>query len=96
MILYTIPLTTWLLQRWWHGESWSAIGFMNAAGVWWFAPLLRPKLSLALTILAKFDSFVVVKHMVPLYTRLTDGPTDFRPSGACDATLPDPPYGRPY
>lgn len=40
VILYTIPLTTWLLQRWWQGESWSVIGFMNAVGVWWFAPLL--------------------------------------------------------
>jgi len=38
--IYTIPLTTWLLQRWWYGESMVFVGFMNAAGVWWFLPLV--------------------------------------------------------
>ena len=38
--LYTIPLITWLLLRWWHGESWTSVGVMNAIGVWWFVPLL--------------------------------------------------------
>lgn len=38
--LYTIPLTTWLLQRWWYGESLVFVGFMNAVGVWWFLPLI--------------------------------------------------------
>ncbi|MDQ4075612.1 MAG: endonuclease/exonuclease/phosphatase family protein [Chloroflexota bacterium] len=40
VILYSIPLTGWLLFRYWKGEAWPMVGFLNAVGIWWFAPLV--------------------------------------------------------
>src|SRR5688500_1089225 len=39
MVLYAMPLFAWLLARAEQGETWWAVGYMNAAGIWWFAPL---------------------------------------------------------
>lgn len=39
-VLYSIPVSAWLLFRAWQGETWPMVGMMNAAGILWFLPLL--------------------------------------------------------
>ncbi|MBA3530615.1 MAG: endonuclease/exonuclease/phosphatase family protein [Ardenticatenales bacterium] len=40
VVLYSTPLTAWLLFRAWYGEQWPMVGALNAVGLWWFAPLV--------------------------------------------------------
>ena len=64
VILYSIPLTTWLWLRSWKGESWVNVGYMNAVGIWWFAPLLL-LLPLALLLRARQASLMSLFMLVP-------------------------------
>jgi endonuclease/exonuclease/phosphatase (EEP) superfamily protein YafD len=66
VILYSIPLTTWLSLRSWKGESWINVGFMNAVGIWWFAPLLL-LLPLALLVRARQASLICFIMLVPAF-----------------------------
>lgn len=40
VVLYAMPVVAWLVARILEGESLWAVGYMNAVGIWWFAPLL--------------------------------------------------------
>jgi vancomycin resistance protein VanJ len=63
-LLYAIPLLGWLLFRFWRGESWPMVGLFNAAGIWWFAPLLV-LLPVALLVRARQATVMTLLLLLP-------------------------------
>lgn len=64
MVLYAMPLVAWLLARTIQGERWWAVGYMNAVGIWWFAPLLV-LLPVALLVQARLAAILGGVLMLP-------------------------------
>jgi endonuclease/exonuclease/phosphatase (EEP) superfamily protein YafD len=56
-VIYAMPLIAWLIARTIEGESLWAVGYMNAVGIWWFAPLLV-LLPVALLVRARLGSIL--------------------------------------
>lgn len=84
--IYTIPLATWLLQRWWYGESQVLVGFMNAIGVWWFLPLIA-LFPLALLFRAREALLILCFLFIPaIYFFGAEFVPRFSPTVAEDAT----------
>lgn len=40
LVLYAMPLVAWLAARIYPGENYYIVGYLNAVGIWWFAPLM--------------------------------------------------------
>ncbi len=57
LVLYAMPLAAWLTARTVQGESLWAVGYMNAIGIWWFAPLIV-LLPVALLVQARLASII--------------------------------------
>ncbi len=57
-VLYSVPVSAWLVFRYWKGESWPAVAMLNAVGLWWFAPLVL-LLPLALLVRARQASVMM-------------------------------------
>ncbi len=40
LVVYAMPLVAWLMARVVPGENLYVVGYLNAVGIWWFAPLV--------------------------------------------------------